>query len=61
MEHLATPQSLLGCGVLCVKKIKKMTQKLKGFLELPQMKKLIEFTKNWKNGVLAIGLVHLFT
>lgn len=34
MKRLATPQSLLGCGVLCLKKIKKMTDKLKGFLEL---------------------------
>ena len=26
-----------------------MTQKIKGFLERQQMKKLIEFTKNWKH------------
>ena len=38
-----------------------MTDKLKGFLERQQMKKLIEFIKNWKHSVLAIGLVHLFT
>lgn len=25
------------------------------------MKKLIEFTNNWKRSVVAIGLVHLFT
>ena len=33
MERLATPQPLLGCGVLCLKKTKKMTDKLKGFLK----------------------------
>ena len=33
MERLATPQHLFGGGVLCLKKIKKMTDKLKGFLE----------------------------